>query len=135
MISRRRFLQTGSLAAGMSAAMPALVHAAEDVKSLPPPIAALHSLHAEATPIAVEERAERQEKARRLMSEKNISAILLSQGTSLKYFTGIRWEGGERLFAMVLPAKGDAFYVAPAFEEGRSHEQIAQTPEGTKPSS
>jgi Xaa-Pro dipeptidase len=135
MISRRRFLQTGSLAAGMSAAMPALVHAAEDVKSLPPPIAALHSLHAEATPIAVEERAERQEKARRLMSENNISAILLSQGTSLKYFTGIRWEGGERLFAMVLPAKGEAFYVAPAFEEGRAREQIAQAPNDGKPNS
>jgi Xaa-Pro dipeptidase len=34
---------------------------------------------------------------------------------------------------MILPAKGDAFYVSPAFEEGRAREQIAQAPEGTKP--
>jgi Xaa-Pro dipeptidase len=33
---------------------------------------------------------------------------------------------------MVLPARGDAFYVAPAFEEGRAREQIAQTPDGGK---
>ncbi len=59
------------------------------------------------------------------MRENNLSAILLAQGTSLAYFTGIHWQGGERLFAMVLPAKGEAFYVAPAFEEGRAREQIA----------
>ncbi len=51
-------------------------------------------------------------------------------GTSLQYFTGIRWWGGERMFAMVLPAKGAAFYVCPAFEEGRAREQIASAPEG-----
>jgi Xaa-Pro dipeptidase len=36
------------------------------------------------------------------------------------------------MFAMVLPAKGTAFYVCPAFEEGRAREQIAQSPEGTQ---
>src|ERR1700675_3047672 len=135
MISRRRFLQTGSLAAGVSAALPTLSHAAKADKSLPPAIAALHTLRGEAKPITIEERAGRQEKARRLMlmRENNLSAILLTPGTSLAYFTGIRWEGGERLFAMVLPAKGEAFYVSPAFEEGRAREQIAQSPEGSKP--
>jgi Xaa-Pro dipeptidase len=136
MISRRRFLQTGSLAAGVSAVLPTLAHAAEADKSLPPAIAALHTLRGEAKPITIEERAGRQEKARRLMlmRENNLSAILLTPGTSLAYFTGIRWEGGERLFAMVLPAKGEAFYVSPAFEEGRAREQIiAQSPDGGKP--
>ena len=84
-------------------------------------------------PITVAERAARQEKDRRLMRENNLSALLLTPGTSLAYFTGIRWEGGERMFATVLPAKGEAFYVAPAFEEGRAREQIAQAPEGSKP--
>ena len=132
MVSRRRFLQTGALAAGV-AVSPQINNAAETRESVPAPIAALHSLRAEAKPITIGERAERQEKARRLMRENNLSAILLAQGTSLKYFTGIRWEGGERLFAMVLPEKGDAFYVTPAFEEGRAREQIAQAPEGGKP--
>ena len=135
MISRRRFLQTSSLAAGVSAALPTLAHAAEADKSLPPAIAALGTLRGEAKPITIEERAGRQENARRLMltRENNLSAILLTPGTSLAYFTGIRWEGGERLFAMVLPAKGEAFYVCPAFEEGRAREQIAQSPDGGKP--
>ena len=133
MVSRRRFLQTGSLAAGVSVALPTLARAAECDKSLPPAIAALSTLGAEAKPITIEERAARQERARQLMRENNLSAILLAQGTSLAYFTGIRWQGGERLFAMVLPAKGEAFYVSPAFEEGRAREQIAQAPDGSKP--
>src|SRR5260370_24759590 len=54
------------------------------------------------------------------------------EGTSLKYFTGIRWWGGERMFALVLPAKGAAFYVCPAFEEGRAREQIANAPDSAQ---
>ena len=134
-LSRRRFLQTSSLAAGATVALPALARAAEDDKTLPPAIAALNSLRAEAKPITVEERAQRQEKARQLMRENNLAAILIPQGTSLTYFTGIRWEGGERLFAMALPAMGQAFYVTPAFEEGRAREQIAQSPDGNNPGS
>src|SRR5260370_899579 len=133
MVSRRRFLHTGSLAAGASIALPTLARAAEADKSLPPAIAALRTLRGEAKPITIEERAGRQEKALALMRENTLSAILLAPGTSLAYFTGIRWEGGERLFAMVLPAKGEAFYVSPAFEEGRAREQIAQSPDGGKP--
>ncbi len=132
MYSRRRFLQTGS----MVAAVPALLSSpvsANDSNSLPPALAALRSMKTEVKPITVEERAERQEKARRLMRENNLSAILLTQGTSLIYFSGIEWWGGERLFAMVLPAKGDAFYVSPAFEEGRAREQIALGPAGKNP--
>jgi len=133
MISRRRFLQSGSVVAGISAALPILSQAVHDDKSLPSAIAALPTRAAEAKPISIEERAARQEKARQLMRENNLDAILIAQGTSLRYFTGIRWEGGERLFAMLLPAKGEAFYVAPAFEEGRAREQIAKSPAGSNP--
>jgi len=132
LFSRRRFLTAGSIAGTGLALMPA-AKAMEINDSLPPPIAALPSMRSEAKPVAVEERASRQEKARQLMRDNNLSAILLTQGTSLVYFTGIEWWGGERLFAMVLPAKGDAFYVAPAFEEGRAREQIALAPEGKNP--
>jgi Xaa-Pro dipeptidase len=106
---------------------------AEGAEAVPPAIAALRSRRDEVKPITLEERAARQERARQLMRENNLSAILLTQGTSLVYFTGIDWWGGERLFAMVLPAKGDAFYVAPAFEEGRAREQIALGPNGKNP--
>ena len=86
----------------------------------------------QARPITLEERRQRQEKARGLMKSGRIDALLLMEGTSLDYFSGIHWWGGERLFAMVLPSKGDAFYVCPAFEEGRAREQIAAAPDGER---
>src|SRR5580700_9895795 len=131
MISRRRFLEVGGVA-GVAAASGPLVAAAQKSgeAELPPSLAKLQSRKTEATPITKEERQERLERARKLMSENGLGAIVLMAGTSLNYFTGIRWWGGERMFAMVLPAKGTSFYVCPAFEEGRAHEQIANAPEG-----
>lgn len=85
----------------------------------------------QAKPITREERQKRQEKARRLMETTSLDAVLIMEGTSLNYFGGINWWGGERMFAMVMPAKGKTFYVCPAFEEGRAREQIANGPEGT----
>ena len=131
MISRRRFLQTGSLVFSANAVLPAVAETAENATPLPPSIAALRSMREEARPITVEERRSRQERARQLMRENSLSAIVLTEGTSLNYFSGIRWWGGERLFAMVLPAKGASFYVTPAFEEGRAREQIGQSPDGS----
>ena len=136
MISRRRFLEAGCVTAGMAVASRSLVNtaAAQDADdSLPPSLAKLKSRKSEPTPISREERHERQERARRLMSENSLDAILLMEGTSLRYFTGIRWWGGERTFALVLPAKGAAFYVCPAFEEARAREQIANAPDGEQP--
>jgi Xaa-Pro dipeptidase len=139
MISRRRFLEAGGVVAGVTAvARPLLTFgAASDEQStdstLPPSLARLSSRKNEATPISREERHERQEHARKLMSENGLDGIVLMEGTSLRYFTGIRWWGGERMFALVLPAKGAAFYVCPAFEEGRAHEQIAGAPDGENP--
>jgi Xaa-Pro dipeptidase len=130
MASRRRFLQAAAVAF-MSPA--AVVPQTVEGKALPPTIAGLKSLRGEATPISANERRERQERARALMRENGLAAILMTEGTSLNYFTGIRWWGGERLFAMVLPVKGESFYVCPAFEEGRAREQISKSPDGDSP--
>jgi Xaa-Pro dipeptidase len=136
MISRRRFLEVGGVA-GIATAAGGIVTASalgkSEDSSRPPSLAALQSRKSEATPITREERHERQERARKLMRENALDAIVLLEGTSLNYFTGIRWWGGERLFALVLPAKGAAFYVCPAFEEGRAREQIANAPNGEQP--
>jgi Xaa-Pro dipeptidase len=126
-ISRRRFVQVGTVAA-TTLASTRLIAADESCSPLPPSIANLKSMKDQATPITKEERLTRQGKARQLMSESHLDAILLMQGTSLNYFTGIRWWGGERLFVMVLPAKGKAFYVCPAFEQDRAREQITKGP-------
>jgi Xaa-Pro dipeptidase len=134
MISRRSFVQLGTLAsAALSANSLARADAAESHCPLPPSIAGLKSMKEQAKPITPEERSARQEKARRLMEANRIDALLLMEGTSLDYFTGIHWWGGERPFAMVLPARGRAFYVCPAFEEGRAREQIATAPDGEQP--
>jgi Xaa-Pro dipeptidase len=139
MISRRKFLEVGGVAAGVAAVSRPLLSSGvagndkSDDSSLPPSLARLQSRKGEAVPITREERLERQERARQLMSENALDAIVLMEGTSLRYFTGIRWWGGERMFALVLPAKGAAFYVCPAFEEGRAREQIANAPEGGQP--
>jgi Xaa-Pro dipeptidase len=136
MISRRRFLEVSGATAGMAMASRSVVSAAaaQDTDApLPPSLAKLKSRKSEATPITREERHERQERARQLMTQNALDAIVLMEGTSLRYFTGIRWWGGERTFALVLPASGAAFYVCPAFEEGRAREQIANAPDGEQP--
>jgi Xaa-Pro dipeptidase len=99
-------------------------------QTLPSPIAGLKSRHGEAKPITIAERQRRWERARSLMQKNSIDAICMIGGTSLVYFTGIRWWNSERLFTFVLPQKGKAFYISPAFEEGRAREQIAKAPEG-----
>ena len=87
-------------------------------------------MRAQAKPITNPERRARIEKAQRLMAEHKIDALMLTQGTSLVYFTNIRWGGGERLTACVVPASGEPFFVCPAFEEDRAREQIALGPFG-----
>jgi Xaa-Pro dipeptidase len=100
---------------------------------LPPSIAALKSLKDRAKPITTEKRRARLEQARRLMAEHQIDALMLMAGTSLVYFSNIRWWGGERLFALLLPAKGEPFFVCPAFERDRAEEQITLSPFAGRP--
>jgi Xaa-Pro dipeptidase len=119
MLTRRRFLFAVS-AATAAAAEPAL----------PPAIAALPNRRADAHPILLAERESRLDRARFLMRANRIDAIALTGGTSLDYFTGIRWGVSERLFAFVLPQRGNPLYVCPAFEEDRVRERMTQSPNG-----
>ena len=97
-------------------------------RPLPPSIEALTSMRSQARPITADERRRRIERARKLMAEQKIDALMLCSGTSLVYFTNIEWSGGERLFTCVIPARGEPFFVCPAFEEDRAREQIALGP-------
>ena len=116
MPTRRRFLAAAAAASVAQAAAP------------PPdsPIGKLKSRRSEAKPITPAERQARIERAQRLMAENKLNSICLTGGTSLEYFAGIRWGNSERLFALVIPTKGEPFYVAPNFEEDRAREQIAR---------
>src|SRR5438132_6574215 len=75
-------------------------------------------------PISDDERLSRIEKARRLMTEQGIDAMVLEGGSSMFYYTGVRWGLSERPFGVVIPAKGELAWVAPGFEEERARELI-----------
>jgi len=122
-MKRRSFLKIAPVAAG-AAALPQFTSAEQAEGSLPPSIAALKPMKEGVQPISADERRGRIEKARQLMAAEKIDALMLTGGTSLVYFSGIQWGLSERLFAMILPVKGDAF------EEDRAREQIAKGPLG-----
>jgi Xaa-Pro dipeptidase len=129
MLTRRAFLSMPAILAGAPMLRGQRRGGGEgQLASVPPAIAALTSMRGEAKPITNDERRARIEKARRLMSQEKIEALVLTGGTSLVYFTNIRWGGGERLFACVVPVKGEPFFVCPAFEEDRAREQIRLGP-------
>ncbi len=94
-----------------------------------PAIAALKPITADVKPITREERAARVQKAQRLMNEQKISAIFLEGGSSMFYFTGVRWGLSERPFVAVIPAKGDIAWVCPGFEEARARELVSKNAE------
>jgi Xaa-Pro aminopeptidase len=89
---------------------------------LPPSVRALKPFPGKAVPITDTERHGRIEKARRLMVENGIGAIVLEPGTSMSYFVDVRWSLSERPFLVVIPAKGELAYVSPGFEEQRARE-------------
>ena len=129
MWSRRRFLGLGALTAGAAATAGCVAtRLPEPVNSIPASIAALEPFPDEPVPISADERRVRVEKARRLMTEHGIDALLMTGGTSLVYFTGVRWGLSERLFAVTIPREGRPFVVTPAFEEDRTREQLESGP-------
>ncbi len=134
MLSRRTFLTTTGVAVAGAACTPRAeeANAAEDAADLPPAIAALTPMKEGVVPISVDERKGRLEKARRLMSEQGIDALMLTGGTSMVYFTGMQWGNSERLTCAVIPAKGNAFIVTPKFEEERTKEQARLGPLGAE---
>jgi Xaa-Pro dipeptidase len=132
MISRRSFFRASTVAT-VSAALPTFAESADETTgqpaSLPTPIAALPSFAGRVKPFTNEERLARIERAKALMAENHIDAIVLANNsTSSLYFADISLNGGERLWALVIPAKAKPFVVCPAFENGRAHELLSTGP-------
>jgi Xaa-Pro dipeptidase len=99
---------------------------AEDSSSLPPAFSGLKPLGARVHPVQSAEFSQRIEHAQRLMSEAapKYDALFFAPGTSLYYFTGIRWGLSERLVGLVIPRAGRPILVVPGFEEGRLREKL-----------
>ncbi len=112
-ISRRDLMRAGGATAA-SSLLPthliAAMHAPAQIK-LPPQIGR-------------EERMQRLAKARALMEQHGIGAIVVEPGASLDYYTGVQWWRSERLTAAVIPARGDPIVVTPFFERPSVEESL-----------
>jgi Xaa-Pro dipeptidase len=131
MLTRRSFLWTTGAVAGLPVTRLSAQRARggeTPAGPLPPSIASLTSMRGRAKPITADERRGRIERAKKIMGEAKIDAIILAGGTSLNYFTGIRWGNSERLTAVIIPKVGNPYIVTPAFEEDRTREQLAGGP-------
>ena len=117
-ISRRDLLKAASLAS-RSARQPARLSSSAHAKlhrrpALPP---AFDSLAAARRPSETRNRPEeyqqRVARAQKLMSDAKpqFQALYIAPGTSLAYFTGIRWWPSERILAFLIPRQGDPFLV------------------------
>jgi Xaa-Pro dipeptidase len=89
-----------------------------------PSAARLKSLTADAKPISADERRARIAKVQTLMNERKVAALLIEPGSTLDYFTGIRWRRSERITLAVIPARGEILVVTPAFEEPSVRETL-----------
>src|SRR5689334_10643321 len=136
-MNRRAFIQTGSVASvgiGISACSNTAETASAQTQpaasgSMHPALAALKPMTGDVKPITAEERAARVQKAQQLMAQNKISAIMLEGGSSMFYFTGVRWGLSERPFVCVIPQKGELAWVCPGFEEERARELVSKNAE------
>ena len=116
-MDRRNLLKAAGLI-GLSSLLPPIAFAAEiDTAGLQP-------MTGDAVPIGREERAGRLARAQELMRRHGLSAVVIEPGSSLIYFTGVRWWRSERLTAAVLPVSGEPLIVTPFFERPSVEETL-----------
>jgi Xaa-Pro dipeptidase len=80
-----------------------------------------------APPITPAERAARVAKLQSLMQRDGVAALLVEAGSSLEYFTGIRWWRSERTIAALVPARSQVVVVTPYFEVSSVQESLEVT--------
>ena len=123
-VSRRKLLKSGTALAALSP----VAALAEEKKpaSLPASFDSLKPLGTRAKPISPEEYQERITRVQQLLARQNpkLDALFIAPGSSLYYFTGVRWWPSERLLGIAIPQKGQPIVVCPGFEEGRFREQL-----------
>jgi len=127
-LTRRRLIR---FAVASAALTPALTFFAQEKpdkngRSLPASFEALKPLGSRVKPISSEEYRARVGRAQRLLVQEKspMDALFVAPGTSLYYFTGVRWWPSERLLGLLIPQKGEPLVVCPAFEEARFREQL-----------
>jgi Xaa-Pro dipeptidase len=122
-------LQGTAIAPFGALALPHQAQAESCADSLPPAFASLKPLGSRVHPVTPDELQQRIHQAQQLMSvsssvAEKFDALFFAPGTSLYYFTGIRWGLSERLLGVVIPRTGYPILVVPGFEEGRMREKL-----------
>jgi Xaa-Pro dipeptidase len=122
-ISRRNFLYSTAAASAITLAVPP--GSIADTQT-PASFSSLQPLGDRVHPITPDEFHGRVLRGQELMGQLNpkFDALFIGPGTSLYYFTGIRWHLSERLLALIVPRSGQPILVSPAFEEGRMRESL-----------
>lgn len=75
-------------------------------------------------PISSAERSARIAKVQGLLRREGLAALIVEPGSSLVYFTGVRWGRSERLTCALIPARGEVVMVTPFFEEPSIRESL-----------
>ncbi len=118
-LNRRDFIKASAITggAGLLTGLSGCEPKAEAKKASP--LDGLVSVTKDIVPISIDERKARIEHAQSLMTAMKMDAIFLDGGTSMEYFTGLKWGNSERMMAAIIPRKGEVKYVGPHFEEER----------------
>lgn len=90
-----------------------------------PPSPTLKRLAGPEVPISRDARQARVARAQALMRQRGLAALLVEPGSSLVYFTGVRWSRSERLTCAIIPAEGEIGIITPFFEEPSVRESLA----------
>ena len=115
--ARREFLS-------ISAAGAAIAGCAAPLAQASAPLAGVSSLTRSVQPIDSAEHGARLAKVQGLMEQHRMGALLIESGSTLEYFTGVRWHRSERTTAALVPAQGRPVVVTPAFEEPSVRETL-----------
>ncbi|WP_419808152.1 M24 family metallopeptidase [Sphingomonas sp.] len=116
-MDRRHFLRAG-------VALPLLASSGL-LRAAAPDLSALSDLTTGARPIDAAERGRRLARAQALMKQAGIGAVVVEPGSSMIYFTGVRWGRSERPTLAVLPVEGEPCIVTPFFEAPSIRESLA----------
>src|SRR6185312_16764741 len=84
----------------------------------------LKSLTSGAQPISATERAARIARLQELLQQQKLAALLVESGSTLDYFTNVKWWLSERVTAAVIPATGKPVVVTPFFEAPSIREML-----------
>ncbi len=121
MLSRRQLIGA-SIGTALAAPMAFGAGRALAASQPPPPPG---PMTAGVKPISTVERNGRIEQLQQRMLREGVGALLVESGSSLEYFTGVRWSRSERITAAIIPAKGAVVVVTPAFEAPSIRETLS----------